>query len=141
VEPAYTGLSPFLADPGTPGSSGVMMLEYLAAEALARMRAAAAPASLQTASVSRGVENAASFASLAARHAADAAVAYRTVLGCELLSARRALLQQAAGVPEVLEPALAALAGLDDSCADRDLSADLEAASLALPSLATLLPA
>ncbi|HEX2810544.1 MAG TPA: aromatic amino acid ammonia-lyase, partial [Kineosporiaceae bacterium] len=132
VEPEYTGLTPFLADPATPGSSGVMMLEYLAADSLARMRAAAAPASLQSASVSRGVENAASFAPLAASNATAAAAGYRTVLSCELLAARRALVQQGVTVPAGVAAVLAeldvqgALAALGDEAADRDLSPDLD---------------
>jgi histidine ammonia-lyase len=140
VEPEYTGLAPFLADRAAPGSSGVMMLEYLAAESLARMRAAAAPASLQSASVSRGVENAASFAPLAVSNASAAAAGYRTVLACELLAARRALLQQGVRLPRGLEPILAALSELGEESADRDLSTDLDAADRALAPVARLLP-
>jgi histidine ammonia-lyase len=46
---------------------------------------------LGTAVISRGLEDHASFATQAARSTASAAVAYRTVLGCELLAAMRAL--------------------------------------------------
>jgi histidine ammonia-lyase len=61
VDPAATGLPAFLGD-GTPGASGVMMLEYLAASALANLRAEAAPASLGSVTLSRGMEEHASFA-------------------------------------------------------------------------------
>ena len=42
AEPAYTGLHPFLGD-GTPAASGVMIVEYSAASALAELRALATP--------------------------------------------------------------------------------------------------
>jgi len=46
AEPAYTGQHPFLGD-GTPAASGVMILEYSAASALAELRALATPAGIQ----------------------------------------------------------------------------------------------
>ncbi|HWM04617.1 MAG TPA: aromatic amino acid ammonia-lyase, partial [Actinophytocola sp.] len=61
VEPSFTGLPAFLAS-GPPGSSGVMILEYVAHDALATLRQAALPVTLGTAVVSRGVEDHASFA-------------------------------------------------------------------------------
>ena len=63
-EPQHTQLAPFLGD-GTPGASGVMLVEYVAAAALGDLRAAAGPAAVQTTSLSRGAEDTASFASLA----------------------------------------------------------------------------
>ncbi|WP_329533831.1 aromatic amino acid lyase [Streptomyces sp. NBC_01450] len=92
-EPAYTRLRPFLAD-HEPASSGVMILEYAAAAALGDLRAFSAPASLGHAVLSRGVEEQASFASLAARQTLRACGAYRLVVGCELVSAVRALRQR-----------------------------------------------
>ncbi|GAA2307220.1 aromatic amino acid lyase [Streptomyces kunmingensis] len=89
-EPAYTRLRPFLAD-GEPGASGVMILEYAAGAALGDLRAFAAPASLGHAVLSRGVEEQASFASLAARQTLRLCAAYRQVVGCELVAAVRAL--------------------------------------------------
>ncbi len=71
LDPAATGLAPFLGD-GTAGASGAMGLEYAAASALGELRALAAPASLQTVSLSQGVEDDASFASQGARQALDA---------------------------------------------------------------------
>ncbi|WP_197371864.1 aromatic amino acid lyase, partial [Streptomyces clavuligerus] len=89
-EPGFTRLRPFLAD-GEPASSGVMILEYAAGAALGDLRAFSAPASLGHTVLSRGVEEQASFASLAARQTLRAAGAYRLVVGCELVAAVRAL--------------------------------------------------
>ena len=90
VEPELTGLSPFLAS-GPVGSSGVMILEYVAHDALGELRHAAAPVTLGTAVISRGLEDHASFSTHAARSARAAAGAYRSVLACELIAAVRAL--------------------------------------------------
>ena len=90
VEPELTGLSPFLAS-GPAGSSGVMILEYVAHDALGELRHAAAPVTLGTAVISRGLEDHASFSTHAARSARAAAAAYRSVLACELIAAVRAL--------------------------------------------------
>ncbi len=90
VEPELTGLSPFLAS-GPVGSSGIMILEYVAHDALGQLRHAASPVTLGTAVISRGLEDHASFSTQAARSTAAAAKAYRTVLACELLGAVRAL--------------------------------------------------
>lgn len=92
-EPAFTRLRPFLAD-GEPASSGVMILEYAAGAALGDLRAFSAPASLGHAVLSRGVEEQASFASLAARQTLRACEAFRMVVGCELVAATRALRQR-----------------------------------------------
>jgi histidine ammonia-lyase len=69
TEPERTGLRPFLAG-GPEGSSGIMILEYTAAAALAELRGLAAPVSLGTAVLSRGAEEHAAFSSQAARAAA-----------------------------------------------------------------------
>jgi histidine ammonia-lyase len=90
VEPDLTGLPAFLAS-GPPGSSGVMILEYVAHDALGELRHAAAPVTLGTAVISRGLEDHASFSTQAARSARAAAAAYRSVLACELVAAVRAL--------------------------------------------------
>ncbi|MEU6768778.1 aromatic amino acid ammonia-lyase [Streptomyces sp. NPDC046853] len=92
-EPGFTRLRPFLAD-GEAASSGVMILEYAAGAALGDLRAFSAPASLGHAVLSRGVEEQASFASLAARQTLRACDAYRLVVGCELVAAIRALRQR-----------------------------------------------
>jgi histidine ammonia-lyase len=138
VDPAATGLPPFLGD-GTPGASGVMMLEYLAASALADLRSAASPASLGSVTLSRGMEEHASFASQAAVQLLETADAYATALACELLAAVRAVRMRGLVMPESGWGAvLRACAGLGGSTADRDLTDDLVQAELLLPTLAEL---
>ncbi|MER5441088.1 aromatic amino acid ammonia-lyase [Streptomyces sp. NPDC002790] len=90
VEPNLTGLSPFLSA-GPPGSSGIMILEYVTHDALSQLRHAASPVTLGTAVISRGLEDHASFSAQAAHSTSAAVTAYRTVLACELLGAVRAL--------------------------------------------------
>ncbi|MFG3659597.1 aromatic amino acid ammonia-lyase [Streptomyces sp. NPDC047706] len=130
-EPAYTRLRPFLAD-HEPASSGVMILEYAAGAALGDLRAFSAPASLGHAVLSRGVEEQASFASLAARQTLRACDAYRLVVGCELVAAVRALRQRDLR-PEPDLPVGRALelaeSVLDADPADRPLTHDVTAAA------------
>ncbi|MER7926319.1 MULTISPECIES: aromatic amino acid ammonia-lyase [unclassified Streptomyces] len=130
-EPAFTRLKPFLAD-NEAASSGVMILEYSAAAALGDLRAFSAPASLGHAVLSRGVEEQASFASLAARQTLRACRAYRLVVGCELVAAVRALRQRGLRpdpelpVGRALELAESVLV---DETADRPLTDDVTAAA------------
>ena len=130
-EPSFTRLKPFLAD-NEPASSGVMILEYAAAAALGDLRAFSAPASLGHAVLSRGVEEQASFASLAARQTLRACRAYRLVVGCELVAAVRALRQRDLR-PDPELPVGRALelaeSVLDDGTADRPLTDDVTAAA------------
>jgi histidine ammonia-lyase len=56
MEPRLSGLTPFLAA-DAPGSPGVLIAGYLAADALARLRADAAPVVLGTVAISRGLED------------------------------------------------------------------------------------
>ncbi len=139
-DPEFTGLRPFLANEA-PAASGVMMLEYVAASALAEMRAAATPVGLQTVVLSRGIEDDASFASLAARKTHAVADAVRIMLACELVAAARALRQQGASpLSDRLEHAVTvARADLPESFADRDLSPDIHRAAEQLSELAALL--
>jgi histidine ammonia-lyase len=150
LDPEVTGLAAFLGD-GTPGASGAMGLEYAAASALGDLRALAGPAALQTAVLSRGVEDDASYASLAARQALDARSPYAVVLACELVGALRAVrlggLEPPDGGWGAVVRACAALpgAGIEPGdladlgdLADRDLTPDLEAAAALLPGLAVL---
>jgi histidine ammonia-lyase len=127
VDPALTGLTPFLAD--APPSSGVMVLEYVAASALAELKAAATPTAVQSVSISRGAEDDASFAALGASLALRGIGAYRTVVACELLAAVRALRMRGLAVPE-------SLAGLPAGIADRNLTGDLAQADRLLDRLA-----
>ncbi|MFG3440298.1 aromatic amino acid lyase [Nonomuraea sp. NPDC047897] len=138
VEPAFTGLRPFLAD-GAPAASGVMILEYSANSALADLRGAAHPAALGHAVLSRGVEEHAGFAAQAARQTLRAAASYRLVLACELVAAVRAV-RQRARPPAPATPAGAAFAEvarrLDPRTEDRPLTADVESAATLLDLLA-----
>ena len=139
VEPAFTGLGPFLAtDP--PPSSGVMILEYVSHSAIADIRRLAAPAALGSAVLSRGVEEHAGFSTQSARATTDVVDAYRIVLACELVAAVRAL--RLSGI-RPREPGLAgalsaAISALPSGTADRALDTDLEAAQRLLPGLAAL---
>ncbi|ALG12780.1 aromatic amino acid ammonia-lyase [Kibdelosporangium phytohabitans] len=139
VEPDQTDLPAFLAS-GPAGSSGVMILEYVAHDALAQLRQAALPVTLGSAIVSRGLEDHASFSTQAARQAGQVAAAYRIVLGCELVAAVRALRMRAADLVDV--PVRAAYdhmdAILDPRMDDRSLTEDVERASAALSQLAEL---
>ncbi|MFK0009477.1 aromatic amino acid lyase [Paenarthrobacter sp. NPDC090520] len=130
-DPSYTGLHPFLAEDGS-GQSGVMMLEYVAAAAVGRIRANAQPASLQTVVLSLGAEEDASFASLAAAQLTSTVDALATVTGVELVCVVRALRQQGK-VPQdfpnsMLRNLLTAGFELPAGMGDRDLRGDLEQA-------------
>jgi histidine ammonia-lyase len=131
VEPEQTGLRAFLAD-GPPGSSGVMILEYIGHDALAALRQAALPATLGTAVVSRGLEDHASFSTQSARATTEVAVAYAHVLACELVAAVRALRQAAVEIDPAV-PIAGALSRADDvldpSTDDRPLADDVAAAT------------
>jgi histidine ammonia-lyase len=133
-EPAHTGLAAFLGD-GTPGASGVMVVEYVAAAALGDLRSAAAPAAVQTTSLSRGAEDHASFASLAARQLLATADSYELLVAAELLTAVRANRQRERAPGNTLRDVLAACAGLPTDQHDRDLTADLEVARSLIASL------
>ncbi|MCW2758576.1 MAG: aromatic amino acid lyase [Nocardioidaceae bacterium] len=126
AEPTYTGMHPFLGD-GTPAASGMMIVEYSAASALAELRALATPAGMQVVTLSRGVEEDASFATLAAAQALSAVGRYRAVLAAELVTALRCLRMKGLR-PPALEPALAFLDEADGGVTDvhdRDLTSDL----------------
>ncbi|MBT2390584.1 aromatic amino acid lyase [Streptomyces sp. ISL-1] len=130
-EPAFTRLRPFLAD-AEAASSGVMILEYAAGAALGDLRAFSAPASLGHAVLSRGVEEQASFASLAARQTLRAGGAYRLVIGCELVAAVRALRQRGLRPDPELPVGRAfelAESVLDEDVADRPLTDDVTRAA------------
>jgi len=139
VEPEFTGLRPFLAA-GPAGSSGVMILEYVAHDALTELRQAALPATLGTAVVSRGIEDHASFSTQAARATTAACSAYEQVLACELVAAVRALRMRHADLVDlpVRDAFEAAAAVLDESVDDRPLTEDIKAAVGALETLARI---
>jgi histidine ammonia-lyase len=122
-----TGLRPFLAV-GTPETSGLMVFEYVAGSALVRLRALAAPAGVQSLTLSGGAEDDASCASESARQALDAAESYLVVLACEMVAAVRALRLRGRdpGVP---------FGVLNGPSEDADLTGDLELAQELLPQI------
>ena len=111
----------------TPAASGVMIVEYSAASALAELRALATPAGIQAVTLSRGVEEDASFATLAAQQALEAVSRFRAVLAAELVASLRCLRMQGVHPP----PLSSAMAYLDErdggvpDMHDRDLTSDL----------------
>jgi histidine ammonia-lyase len=135
--PEFTGLRPFLAD-GEPASSGVMILENAAHDALAELRNAAMPAGLGHAVLSRGVEDHTPFTSQAARQAARAGEALQLVLATELVGAMRTLrLRHCLPAANTPLGALYSLAEvLDPDTTDRSTTADVHAAANLLPALA-----
>ncbi|GAA4578222.1 aromatic amino acid ammonia-lyase [Planotetraspora phitsanulokensis] len=124
MEPAYTGLIPFLAD--RPGASGALILEYVAYDALATLRNLAAPVTLGGAVLSRSVEDHAGFGTQAARACLATLEPYEIVLACELVAAVRAQRQRGLSCDVPLDPRME----------DRPLDADIEAARAALPGFA-----
>jgi histidine ammonia-lyase len=125
---ADSGLPRFLSD-ATPGSSGVLIAEYVAASALSTIRSVAStPSSVQTAGVSAGIEDDASFAGQAALRLGEATVAYRRMLAVELVCTVRALRMRGVTPVGELGEALARCAGLPAGTEDRDLSPELEVA-------------
>ncbi len=140
MEPSFTGLAPFLGD-GTAAASGALICEYVAASAVGGIRANAQPAGLQSVTVSRGVEEDASFASLAASRALEVAHDHRQLIACELLAAVRALRLQPARAPVgMVEELLAAAERLPRNVVDRDLTDDLAIAAELIPRFADLVP-
>ncbi|OLR91973.1 aromatic amino acid ammonia-lyase [Actinokineospora bangkokensis] len=139
LEPDFTGLRAFLAA-GPPGSSGLMILEYVAHDALAGLRAAALPSTLGSAVISRGMEDHASFSTQSARAATAAAAGYRQVLACELLAAVRALRLRQADLVDLPVRAAFELAdeALDPGLDDRPLTADIARAAALLDALAAV---
>jgi histidine ammonia-lyase len=137
VEPAFTGLAPFLAtDP--PPSSGIMILEYVAHSAIADVRRLGAPAALGSAVLSRGVEEHAGFSTQSARATTEIIGAYRIVLACELVAAVRALRLRGIrpGAPGLAAAFDLTAGALPAATADRPLDSDLAAAQELLTRLA-----
>lgn len=130
-EPVYTGLRPFLAQ-GPPAASGLMMLEYTAASALAEIRAAATPASLGTVSLSRGTEEDAAFATQGVVQLERAVDAYRTILACEVLSTTRLVSQRQVDVPRRLRWLARSMESAVPTHEDQDLRPPLMAAEALL---------
>lgn len=137
-EPANTSLPAFLGD-GASGASGVMVIEYVAASALGSLRALAMPAGVQSVTLSRGVEDDASFASLAALNALNAAQTYRTLVACEIVASIRAVrmrVDRGNHPAPALASVLELCAGLGSALVDRDLTPDIEVATTLVDVLA-----
>jgi len=138
MEPAWTGLEPFLAD-GRPGSSGLMIAEYVAADAAATLRASAVPATINSVDLSRGVEEHASFAWQGAWQMRRAVAAYRPMIAIELMAAARALRQQGQHPGGALDDVVELVEELTGTATeDRSLSTAIEALSGRLDDVAAL---
>ncbi len=131
MNPETSGLSPFLAENPGP-DSGLMTFEYTVNSAAGELRLLATPAASQSAVfISQGVENHASFASLAARQTTRAVSLLASVVGAELVAAVRAFRMHGA-VPtgrRVKEAFDAAVTRLPAAFHDRPLTEDLDTAT------------
>lgn len=129
TNPSLTGLPAFLAS-GPADSSGVMILEYLAQDALARARIMTTPVSTGHASISLGLEEHASFSTQAAWACEQMVELAPVVLGGELVAAVRAIRMDPDRMPSgpVREVFDVAAAVLGEDRVDRPLTEDLSAA-------------
>ena len=138
-DPDSNGGNAFLAG-GPEGSSGLMMVEYVAAGAIAEIRNAAQPASVGSLVLSRGAEEDATFAPQATLQLERSVAAYRVLLCCELVGAVRLLRQRglenrfSGAIGQALELA----AELPRNDEDRDLRGDLSTAQSILDALGCL---
>lgn len=138
-DPDTNGGNPFQAA-GADGSSGLMMVEYVAAGAIAEIRNAAQPASAGTLVLSRGAEEDATFASQGAQQLERSIAAYRVLLCCELVGAVRLLRQRKVDTQftGVVGDALALAAKLPRDVEDRDLRGDIAVAESLLDDIGRL---
>ena len=138
-DPDTNGGNAFLAGEAD-GSSGLMMVEYVAAGAIAEIRNAAQPASAGTLVLSRGTEEDATFASQGAQPLERSMAAYRVLLCCELVGAVRLLRQR--GLDDqfsgVVGDTLTLAAVLPRNDEDRDLRGDIALAESVLDDMGRL---
>lgn len=129
TNPALTGLPAFLAT-GPADSSGVMILEYIAQDALSQARTITTPVSTGHSVVSLGLEEHASFSSQAAQWSQMLAELAAVVIACELVAVVRALRADPDRIPGPLLRSVfdAAAAELEDDRLDRPLGEDIERA-------------
>ncbi len=129
INPSLSGLPAFLAS-GPADSSGVMILEYLAQDALARARIMSSPVSTGHAVVSLGLEEHASFSTQAVWACEQMVGLAPLVIGCELVAAVRALRMDPTRLPTgpLRQVYDAASAQLGEDRADRPFNDDLAAA-------------
>ncbi|MFI5890038.1 aromatic amino acid ammonia-lyase [Actinoplanes sp. NPDC051513] len=139
MRPDMTGLRAFLAA-GPPGSSGLMISEYVVQDLLTEIRVGMQPTAAGTLTISLGLEEHASFATQGARSLRAMTRLAPTLLAAELVAAVRAL-RMAPGrlvggtAREAFELAAKVL---DASMDDRPLGDDLSRAASLLPSLGEL---
>jgi histidine ammonia-lyase len=140
-DPDTNGSKAFLAADAA-GSSGLMMVEYVAAGAIAEIRNAAQPASAGTLVLSRGAEEDATFASQGAQQLERSLAAYRVLHCCELVGAVRLLRHRGLdeGLRGTLGDALALAAVLPRDTEDRDLRGDITLAASLLDDIGRLVP-
>lgn len=137
-----TGLPPFLADARRNAtSSGLMIVEYVAQDALAHMRIDATPVTNASISVSLGLEEHASFAIQSTRLLTSLVRSSGAVLAVELFAAVRALQMAPDRVAGTrLRPVFERLVALiDPSTDDRPLGADIARMEAELPTLGAAL--
>ena len=141
-DPDTNGGNAFLAGDAD-GSSGLMMVEYVAAGAIAEIRNAAQPASAGTLVLSRGAEEDATFASQGVQQLERSIAAYRVLLCCELVGAVRLLRQR--GLDDqfsgVVGDTLGLTAVLPRDDEDRDLRGDVALAESLLDDIGRLVAA
>ncbi len=138
-DPDTNGGNAFLAGEAD-GSSGLMMVEYVAAGAIAEIRNAAQPAAAGTLVLSRGAEEDATFASQGAQQLERSIAAYRVLLCCELVGAVRLLRQRGLDTRfgGVVGETLALTAVLPRNDEDRDLRGDIALAESVLDDIGRL---
>jgi len=138
-DPDTNGGNPFLAADAD-GSSGLMMVEYVAAGAIAEIRNAAQPAAAGTLVLSRGAEEDATFASQGAQQLERSIAAYRVLLCCELVGAVRLMRQRKLNTQftGVVGDALALATTLPRGVEDRDLRGDVALAESLLDDIGRL---
>jgi len=129
-DPSMTGLTRFLSD-GTPGASGVMILEYVAQAAMDRLRLAATSTSCWPVTISAGIEHLASHAPLGVEQLGTAIESLCLVVGAELVASVRALdlLGAVPGSPTGRALLERARAKLSSELVDRPLGPDVSAAA------------
>ncbi|WP_229072764.1 aromatic amino acid lyase [Actinoplanes sp. DH11] len=139
MRPDLTGLRAFLAA-GPPGSSGLMISEYVVQDLLTQIRVGMQPTAAGTLSISLGLEEHASFATQGARSLRTMTGLAPLMLAAELIAAVRALRMAPGRLPDgpagqAFDLATKNLPADED---DSPLGPSLEQAAALLPFLADL---
>ena len=139
MRPDLTGLRAFLAA-GPPGSSGLMIAEYVVQDLLTEIRVGMQPTAAGTLTISLGLEEHASFATQGARSLRTMTHLAPTLLAAELVAAVRALRLAPGRLTDGIARQAFDLAAktLDDAMDDRPLGDDLARAAALLPELGEL---